>query len=421
VIVHRGSELSFCGELGDYDDREHTHGLWAFDYAHGQATLAYPMRSEPRLLLPKSDDIAALGPDRELGIAGPAGWLAPPAKLDLEASGKPRFHVAGIVWRGDQAHVLAIREPGKPDELEPSPVARELVVGNPKLTTALDVARAARATAIAQYSDGQWWVVVHDLEAPRWVGLDHGDKPVTGTTAWVSGWQTQHLAAGVLGEFVMYAVDGDTIAELPRRDRTPHRIAWDGPTLRRVDPNQVDDTTDRITVASKTVDLHWRSGGRDAYEVWIGDPSNAVAAIPARSRHRPRLALVAAASGYYLTDGDGRYATLDSAFRRTDPWDIWEYLRSSDPDEDRETVPVRWPDRWRVRGLAFALYGFPAVALLVVAIALRRGRGRSPLPVAAIAPAPRLDLSSRWTIVLLGLYAIGATIALALVLPRLAP
>jgi hypothetical protein len=379
------------------------------------------MTSEPRLLLPKSDDIAALGPDRELGIAGPAGWLAPPAKLDLEASDKHWFLVAGIVWRRDQAHVLAIGEPAKPDDPDPSPVARELVVGNPKLTTALDVARAAHATAIARYDDGQWWVVVRDIEALRWVGLDHGEKPVTGTDRWVSGWLTQHLTAGVLGELPMFAVDGDTIAELPERERRPHRIAWDGPTLRRVDLNQVDDTTDRIAISGKTVDLHWRKGGRDAYEVWIGDPNNAVAAIPARSKHRPRLALVAAASGYYLTDGTGRYATLDSAFRRTDPWDIWEYLRSSDPDEQRETVPVMWPDRWPVRGLAFALYGFPAVALLVVAIAFRRRRCRSPLPVAAVAPAPRLDMSSRCTIVLLGVYAIGATIALAIVLPRLAP
>jgi hypothetical protein len=219
----------------------------------------------------------------------------------------------------------------------------------------------------------------------------------------------------------MLAVDGDAITELRRTRRTPYRLAWDGPTLHRVDLNEVDDTTDCIAVGGKTVDLHWRKGGRDAYEVWIGDVRNAVAAIPARYRQRPHLSLVTAASGYYLTDGAGRYATLDRAFRRTDPWDIWEYLRSSDPDDERETMPVRWPDHWRVRGLAFALYGFPAVALLVIAIASRRARRRSPLPVAAVAPIPRLDMSSRWTIVLLAAYAIGATIALALVLPRLAP
>jgi hypothetical protein len=178
VIVHRGSELSFCGDLGDYDDREHSHGLWAFDYAHGKATLAYPIKDEPRLLLPKSDDIAALGTDRELGIAGPAGWLAPPARLDLEAGGGNWFHVAGIVWRGDQAHVLAIREPGRPGEPEPPPVARELVVGNPKLSTVLDVARARHAMAVARYLDGQWWVVVRDLGPVRWIGLDHGETPV---------------------------------------------------------------------------------------------------------------------------------------------------------------------------------------------------------------------------------------------------
>jgi hypothetical protein len=408
VIVHRGGELAYCGDMGDYDDREHTHGLWALDYPHGKATNVYPLAHEPELLLPKSDDVAALGTRDELGVIGAAGWTTPLAKLDFD---RGKFQVSALAWLGDQVHVLVVHADGRPDDPPPHPTARELVVGAPELTADHDFPSVVYPSRIARYTDGQWWVLVNDDAKPRWLGVDHGEQPLGAGHGWASGWQTQNLAAGVFSEFPDATVDGDKVVELPASKHTPHRFVWDGATLRRADSKAINDDTDQVTVGGNPVELHWRKGGRDLYEVAVGDAGNVVALLPAfrGGEGHVSLALSAAAGGgYYLTDGMGRYATLDAAFHRTDDWDIWDYVRSSAPDEDRRTMPVIWPENWHVRGLAFALFGLPVIGVLVIGLAFVRRR-----------PGGGLALASAWTLVLLAVYAIGAVAGLAAVLPRL--
>jgi hypothetical protein len=319
--------------------------------------------------------------------------------------------------------VLALDDAGLTHDARPSSRIRELVASDSILvddsvqTITHDFARASYLGGIARYTDGQWWILIDQANQPKWLGLEYGDQLADSVEAWPSGWQTQNLAAGVLGAYPRDRVEGTSIVALPMWARSPHRIAWEGTALRSADATQVDDATDQLSVGGRRVRLYWRTGGRDAYAVAVGDPDNVVAQIPSE---RPLLSLIPTATGYYLTDGMGRYATLDAAFHRTDDWDIWDYLRSSSPDDPRVTLPAIWPETQYVYGLGLALYGLPGVLALIVLVAIRRTRPRAGLPMATISPAPRPEWGSVWTLALLGAYAASVGIALANVLPRLA-
>jgi hypothetical protein len=467
-IVHDGYELAFCGDLGDYEDQAHTQGLWRFDYARGEARLVYPLHRRCDLFLPRSHEIAAIGAREdgfEIGLAGPTGWIDPPSKIAIGPQGTTTgYMVSGLVWISGALHALALPAlapdslPDAEDQPEdvPLPPARDVVVEHGHVVAARDlelvgatahrVGRIADAEwrighdlysvpifPLAEYRDDQWWVLVRRYAATlgmSWMGLPRGEpRDLDADWGAETSLDTEDLTSGVLARSTpRFRIEAGQIEGPVKRssEYTSERLAWVGDSLRGAGPTKIDAWTDRLAVAGKQVDLHWRPGGRDGVEVWIGDPRNVVALIPrvdlTRSPEqtvRPGFALLSGADGrYYLSDGAGRYATLDASFHRIDDWDLWEYLRSGGSDDDRTTLPVMWPELWPVRLMAAALYGLPLGLLALLALARLQ---RPQIPAASVAPLRRgLVLASGWSLAVLMAYLTVATVALVRVLPLLA-
>jgi hypothetical protein len=234
------------------------------------------------------------------------------------------------------------------------------------------------------------------------------------------------LPRGYIGQ--NNAIDWNKNTPISSGAWAPHAVVWQGATLQFQGSELIDADTRRFVVDGKNIDLTYKKGGRNGYEVFTPGNARAVASLTTtfaiESQPPPLTVQPNGRGGYFIADDQGRYATLDANLARTDHFDIWDYLRASG-DTDRSSMPVMWPNWWTARWLGWIMYGPLVLALVFITIGGARARARrTSAKVPEVTAAPRrilaaFDFATWWVPVLLLTYVATACYGLIRVVPNL--
>ncbi len=407
--------------------------LWEMDYARGRAELRYPSSGDSynRIFLPISDDKFGFSDGKTLRIGGPAGWLQhSPAQQNM-----PEFD--GLAWTHGELQgtrrmhekvtanylaVTALRLDGTVHErppIQPRACWEDNGVGELRFQCFYSVT----------FHKNQWWLENHDsYTSPQrcWIGADNTKACFaiedSEKNELIPFYNTSNLAIGRLPLFAgTFDYGWEKPLALDRGTWTPRAVVWEGASLRYQTTERLGVDTLRFVIDGKNIDLTYRAGGRNDYEVFTAGNTRAVASLNSNSVLSVHPD---GRGGYFIADNNGRYATLDANLARTDQFDIWVYLRTSG-DADPSNMSASWLNRWPARWLAWGMFGPLVMALVLLTLGGIRARARranATMPEMTAAPrriTAALDLSTWWVPALLLIYVITAGFGMMRVVPLL--
>jgi hypothetical protein len=402
-------------------------GLWLLDYAQGTATLRYPASIYDAVFLPRSDDEFGYSNGSFLAIGGRTGWL--------HSKTPPTNHtISGLAWVNSE--LQAMHESGEEFIGEISGLDRDGTVrAVPRVPpdacwANFDDRRYNRCNRLSTFHDGQWWAGRREHSPPGWCWVSGNNPPVCIANLdfdiLAPDLAVGRLPRGYIGQ--NNAIDWNKNTPISSGAWAPHAVVWQGATLQFQGSELIDADTRRFVVDGKNIDLTYKKGGRNGYEVFTPGNARAVASLTTtfaiESQPPPLTVQPNGRGGYFIADDQGRYATLDANLARTDHFDIWDYLRASG-DTDRSSMPVMWPNWWTARWLGWIMYGPLVLALVFITIGGARARARrTSAKVPEVTAAPRrilaaFDFATWWVPVLLLTYVATACYGLIRVVPNL--
>ncbi|HPH64386.1 MAG TPA: hypothetical protein PLF40_01505 [Kofleriaceae bacterium] len=425
-ILHGTEALFYSCHI----DLERRYGLWNVNYATGVATLRNPAGPFIQLFAPSAGEQFGIIDDDVLKIGGPNGWIAE-AKLSDEDA-----RVIGLGWVNDE--LQAFRSGAHGNVANGSIVALRAdgavrTLPAPRLRTCRSYDANCENKVILH--DKRWWVLLdHHDDRPCW-GTAPADPwrddelhcletstPITHSMQWVP-LQAGHLRQ-LFGSYIR-DLGWDGLTPPTRSDSGNNwridAVVWQGAELRPQITQFLGNNTMRFTIDGKNIDLTYRTNARGYLEV--SSPGNPRPIAIVRDKEEPNLSLQPSGQGgFYISDGQGGYATLDAKLARVDHSSIWDHLRFDSMSERRAYVVE--PNWWLARWLGWAMYGPLVITLVLIVLSnvvAQRRRRRAMVPEATAAPKRWVAglVLSIWVPLLLFAYTASAAYGLLRVRPWL--